>query len=109
MHKLGKVVTKGWKKAKQVLNLEFILVLAAEIIQVSDSICWGRCASGNVQMRRSISNTYPTLQMVDGEVHKVKDEVIREATIHQGSQDMVAEKNEGSKLMAVVLKMVQNS
>ena len=90
-------------------NLEFILVLAAEIIQVSNSICWGRCASGNVQMRRSISSTYPTLQMVDGEVHKVKDEVIREATIHQGSQDMVAEKNEGSKLMAVVLKMVQNS
>ena len=109
MHKLGKVVTKGWKKAKKVLNLEFILVLAAEIIQVSDSIAWGRCASGNVQMRRSISSTYPTLQMVDGEVHKVKDEVIREATIHQGSQDMVAEKNEGSKLMAVVLKMVQNS
>ena len=91
------------------LNLEFVFVLASEIIQVSDSICWGRCASGNVQMRRSISSTYPTLQMVDGEVHKVKDEVIREATIHQGSQDMVAEKNEGSKLMAVVLKMVQNS
>ena len=29
----------------KVLNLEFVFVLAAEIIQVSDSIAWVRCAS----------------------------------------------------------------
>ena len=30
------------------LTLEFVFVLAAEIIQVLDSIAWVRCASGNV-------------------------------------------------------------
>ena len=41
---VGKVVTMEWKRLK-VLNLEFVFVLAAEIIQVSDSIAWVRCAS----------------------------------------------------------------
>ena len=31
----------------KVLKLDFLFVLAAEIIQVSDSIAWVRCASGN--------------------------------------------------------------
>ena len=30
------------------VKLEFVLILAAGIIQVSDSIAWVRCASGNV-------------------------------------------------------------
>ena len=47
VHKVGKVVTKEWGKA-EVLKLEFGFVLAAEIIQVSDSIAWVCCASCNV-------------------------------------------------------------
>ena len=33
-----------------VLNLEFVFVLSAEIIQVSDSIAWVRCVSGNIKV-----------------------------------------------------------
>ena len=40
-----KVVTKEWTKVKN-SEIEFFLVLAAEIIQVLDSIAWVRCASG---------------------------------------------------------------
>ena len=47
VHKVGKVVTKEWGKA-EVLKLEFGFVLAAEIIQVSDSIAWVCCASCKV-------------------------------------------------------------
>ena len=34
-------------RLKGLKELEFVFVLAAEIIQVSDSIAWVRCASGN--------------------------------------------------------------
>ena len=44
MHKVGKVVTKEWSKAK-VLKLKFVFALAVELFQVLD---WVRCASGNV-------------------------------------------------------------
>ena len=47
---MGKVVTKEWTKARidETMKLEFVFVLAAEIIQVLDSKAWARCASGNV-------------------------------------------------------------
>ena len=48
VRKVGMVVTKEWRKAKSAEMLEFVFVLAAEIIQVLDSIAWVRCASGNV-------------------------------------------------------------
>ena len=42
---------EGWSPRSRgrlkVLYLKFVLILAAEIIQVSDSIAWVRCASGN--------------------------------------------------------------
>ena len=44
VHKVGKVVTKEWSKAK-VLKLKFVFALAVELFQVLD---WVRCASGNV-------------------------------------------------------------
>ena len=50
MHKVGKVVTREWRKAKSA-KLEFPVVSGfqlLEIIQVLDSISWARCASGNV-------------------------------------------------------------
>ena len=49
MHKVGKVVTREWRKAKSA-KLEFAFVQLSEIIQVLDSISWVRCASGNVYL-----------------------------------------------------------
>ena len=43
--------------------------------------------------------------MVDGEMHKVKDEVTRELT--KEVKDMVGEENEGSEL-AVLLTLMHN-
>ena len=57
VRKVGMVVTKEWRKAKSAEMLEFVFVLAAEIIQVLDSIAWVRCASGNVTntfLRKSV-------------------------------------------------------
>ena len=43
------------------LKLEFVDVLAAEIIHVLDSIAWVRCASGNVYiLRRQVSYMHNT-------------------------------------------------
>ena len=42
VHKVGEVATK------ELEELIFVFVLAAEIIKVLDSIAWVRCASGNV-------------------------------------------------------------
>ena len=47
VHKVGKVVTREWRKAK-VLNWNLHLFQLLEIIQVLVSISWVRCASGNV-------------------------------------------------------------
>ena len=50
VHKVGKVVTREWRKAK-VLNWNLYSFQLLEIIQVLDSISWVRCASGNVYVK----------------------------------------------------------
>ena len=47
VHKVGKVVTREWRKAK-VLNWNLHSFQLLGIIQVLDSISWVRYASGNV-------------------------------------------------------------
>ena len=43
-----KVVFKEWRKAKNAKPGIYVSFIAIMIIQVSDSIAWVRCASGNV-------------------------------------------------------------